>query len=811
MRWGATHDVHVRDVVTDHVGPADVDGVVGGCGVEPRVGTLPPRVRARRVRPKGDDVDLAEAVGVAERVVEVDAPDASIARHLAAHGRTRYLALVAPRMLGDVREDAGELAPRVRSLAEAPDVRRLGADVLVMHGRAQRHLWTPRDLGAVRLVLVEATGRAVEAAIARRLQQRSGNLRPHPDVHVDGRRFHAVELAHRPPRRPRAYLSPVVGPAGLFRRLDEEGVRYVVLRWFEGLPTLDPGEDLDVLVADEDLETLHAVLAEEPGTIPVDVYSETGLPGADHQGIAYYPPHLARRMLDRAVRHPSGARVPAPDDHLHSLAYHALYHKGVAAGVPSRLLDAPPGATPEHDYAAALAEVAAGAGIDLPHGMEAVDDHLAAHGWQPPYDTLLRLSGTNAWIHRRFFDEAQRADDPPEPAVLVLRRRAREVLTLDEIVDLVTHLGFEVLAHRELDADMADRCATTMRGGNWGRGPYPSSGGPPAELLVLAHYGPRRPDAATRDRYPHLTNVDVLEAKERLRDIANARLPADQHCNPVHSSDNPAEAWAYVTTAMPDQLEVLQGAIDERRAEFRPQGPVERVLRRGRRARVELVEHDGGLAVRKTFGRAHLRHLERERVAATELAAVVDAVPPLLASGDNWVLVPFYTDTLGYEVDHPRLVPLPLLRAMVDVLRQVHDQGFALVDAKPDNFLLDDDGRLHLVDFEFLHRYPGTPPPFEDSYTLRGASADVVEDVPVGPLHYDRTWLPWTGLRVDELCHAPPWRQRVGRARYRLRRLAGALKRRVLAVPRGVRAALQRVRAEAGQRYRDWARRRALS
>src|SRR5690606_29134917 len=138
----------------------------------------------------------------------------------------------------------------------------------------------------------------------------------------------------------------------------------------------------------------------------------------------------------------------------------------------------------------------------------------------------------------------------------------------------------------KLDAETRDRCAGSMRGGNWGPGAYPSSGGLPAGVLVTAHYGPRAPDAATRSRYPRLTNLDVLEAKNRIRDEANERLSEDARWNPVHSSDNEAEAWAYVSLAMPHRRELLRQALAERREEFRTPGEVMAVLRCGRRAKV---------------------------------------------------------------------------------------------------------------------------------------------------------------------------------------------------------------------------------
>src|SRR5690606_28717378 len=114
--------------------------------------------------------------------------------------------------------------------------------------------------------------------------------------------------------------SPSWGADGLAVRLKESGMRYAVLRWFEDLPTIEPGEDLDVLVADEDVARFRELVEAEPGTCPLDLYSVSGLPASDYEDLAYYPPRIATQILDHAVVHQSGFSVPAPLDHLHSLA-----------------------------------------------------------------------------------------------------------------------------------------------------------------------------------------------------------------------------------------------------------------------------------------------------------------------------------------------------------------------------------------------------------------------------------------------------------------------------------------------------------
>jgi hypothetical protein len=598
---------------------------------------------------------------------------------------------------------------------------------------------------------------------------------------------------------------------GLVRELDQAGIRYAVLRWFETLPELEPGEDLDVLVADEDLDAFRAILDREPGTIPVDLYSESGLVGSDYHGMAYYPPALAATLLGRTVRHSSGALVPSPVDHLHSLAYHAAYHKGLRSGIPSETRA--PVANPEHDYPAALQELARRQGITLPTTLEGVDAYLAERGWRPPPDTLRRLAEHTEHLRDskgRATPEHPGLHELPELAAFFVREQTLDVLGLAEVEQVLARLEFEIMDVRTLAPDARARCQALVRGGNWGRGPFGRSGGGPVVALVALHYGPRPPDDEVRRRYPALTNSDVLLAKNQVRDLVLSRTGEAQAFNPVHSSDNEAEAWEYIEVAMPENLQFLRQEVAQRKAAFRTDVPVRTVLSLGRRAKVEVVEGADRPVVRKTFGPHALPHFRRELAALQELGPVVPAVPEVCDVGDNWFTLPLFDDQLRLSsTPGHRLVPLRHAREMVSVLRQVHAQGADLIDAKPQNFLLDPRRGLTLVDLEFCHWYDGDPPPFQASYSFAGVPEGFIGDVPYGETSYRARWEPFVGLSLRSLLEDPIWLQHLRRNAFRARLVAGQPRRlarygrdRVRATGGGLRSAL-------GSRYRRWSRARS--
>ncbi len=214
--------------------------------------------------------------------------------------------------------------------------------------------------------------------------------------------------------------------------------------------------------------------------------------------------------------------------------------------------------------------------------------------------------------------------------------------------------------------------------------------------------------------------------------------------------------------------------------------------------------------MRKTFAAGYLRHMQRELDALSALGGVVSAVPELVDSGRNWIATPYYQDELAPYWRARRLLPLPVVRQMVEVLREVHALGYDLVDAKPQNFVLDPVHGLKIVDFEFLHRYDGEPPPFRESYGLVGTPLGFADDVPVGDDSYSYRWWRWTGLSLAALTGGSPRQQQVDRVRYRVLRVVRRSRAGARKATHESKGAARRTRGLAGRVFRDWARRRAL-
>ena len=342
------------------------------------------------------------------RIIEFGASSGRLGSALVRAGYQHYLA-VAPneRVLARIAEACPYLQTRLSVAPSGAALRGNNGEVLVLRGamglvlarfRRVRHAhYVALPLGPSPAAAV-ALGVGLVQWLLRRL------TRP-TLVHVDRESGGKIRLVAFGIRRrgasARRYVPHALGIERFLRRLNRQPVRYVVLRWFEQLPVLPEGQDLDLLVDDADLPTVAAMLDEGPGLQAVDLYSTTGLPGADYRDMPYFPPHVAARILDGAQPRFSLCWVPSPLEHFQSLVYHALYHKGFDSGLPSKHQRDRHTPRAEHDDTAILQKLARRQGIDVPITLEDLDGYLEACGWRPPHDMLLRLARHNRWIRQR--------------------------------------------------------------------------------------------------------------------------------------------------------------------------------------------------------------------------------------------------------------------------------------------------------------------------------------------------------------------------------------------------------------------------
>jgi hypothetical protein len=488
------------------------------------------------------------------RIIEFGLRDGAVGDRLVAAG-FRYLGVV------ESDEQAARLAlrhPRLTqnlTVCRAPKrVRQNNADVLLLNGGAAAHLRRFRDIRHAKyvacplrngpLLLWTILFWTLQFLLWRMAWPRIGRL-------ADSRWLVFRVRRPQPYTATRRFIPHSVGISGFFQQLQALEVQHAVLRWFERLPQLPAGEDLDLLVDDDSLSAVRALLDSGPGLQAVDLYSVCGAPGADYQKLPYYPPYLAEQLLERSVMHRDLCAVPSPRDHFLSLAYHAVYHKGAASGLPSSGQAKPVASRSEHDYAKILERMARRLGVTVPITLADLDAYLDAEGWRPPHDMLVRLARKNKWL-RTLVKHATDDEADAGLAVFLVRREALARGGMKRAAKLIAEHGFQIVETIQLDPQRVETVARSIRGGNWGPGPWPTSGGPPVAAIVACDPAPIPPTRRERRKFPYLANARLL-VKDQIRDAFNADRPASEHCNAIHSSDNGREARDYLRIIAPER------------------------------------------------------------------------------------------------------------------------------------------------------------------------------------------------------------------------------------------------------------------
>ncbi len=533
-------------------------------------------------------------------------------------------------------------------------------------------------------------------------------------------------------RHVRRFVNPALGRLGLFQKLHERQIRYVVLRWFHDLPDWPTGEDIDILIDIKDLDRVNDLFVFNDQSIPCDLYASSAAKGADMKGLAYFPTNLADQLLESRVMHNGYCYVPDPEKYFLSLAFHAVYHKAESSGLPwdETTASAETLADVDHNYASVLKPVIPARFGEVPMTLTGLHRFLASQGWAPAIDTLRKFAIFKPSLHQLTPPQVSNRDG--ELLLFVFRQSAVDNDIVDESIEMLEKKQrLEVVSRIKLSEAESKVAAANIRGGNWGRGPYKTSGGPPAEIVAFFDYHPEALSSRQQNRYPHVQNRRVL-LKSKIRDRLNSRLPKQKQNNCVHTADDHVEAQEYLQALGPEIHDDVIGKVDRIREAYRTDEPVIRVLRRPAfRSKTELIQWNGGQAVKKTFRLSAKRFLDREIFAFENLSKVCDTVPKPLAYDETSITLPYIPNVMErMSLRRKNRLLRPYGKEVFGLLKAVFDLGCIAIDFHPGNLLLTPEGRLYFVNFEFMQEYPVQPKSFRQCADLTGLPEGFVGDRP---------------------------------------------------------------------------------
>lgn len=547
----------------------------------------------------------------------------------------------------------------------------------------------------------------------------------------------------------RRFADPSLGRQGLFQALNDRNVNYVVLRWFENVPEWPEGEDIDLLIDVADLHLVDDLFVTNSREIPCDVYGTGPAKNACWKGLSYYPPYLAEEIIQSRTFHRDLCYIPNEEHYFLSLAYHALYHKGNASGLPwddNEATQRQGKQNSDHDYADRLRAAAPAKFQNTSMTMEGLERLLTSESWNPPVDTLRRYASLRPEL-AQFLPPAI-DNQHGELIVVLFRQSAVDNQILDEAISLFRQKHrLEVIGQHELSAEAAQLASKHIRGGNWDEGPFPQSGGLPAVALALFDFHPIEPTPAEKEQYPYIQNRRVLFKKE-IRRLLNKRLPKTQWSNCVHSSDDELEGLEYLEIIDSSFHTEVQTHVDHLRRSYKTPEPVIRSLRKpANRSKTELIQWNGQEAVRKTFRPSFKRFCDREIFIYQTLGPQLSTVPEVLEFSDYSFVLPKYENCLAnLSLRKQGKLLKPYASQVLELLRATFALKRVIIDFHPGNLILTPGGDLYFVDFEFTQPLSDWPNSFMQSPDLvglpSGFSGDRPSNLPQNGYTYDNFWKP---------------------------------------------------------------------
>ena len=405
----------------------------------------------------------------------------------------------------------------------------------------------------------------------------------------------------------------------------------------------------------------------------------------------------------------------------------------------------------DHDYASVLKRLAEHANIEIAdYSYLGLFNFLKKQAWVPENDTLRVYEQRDEWI-ASLLPRPQQAPFSGSLITFVIRKWVVDHDRMDDILHILNREKLDVLGVYNLDDKQQKRAKYHIRGGKWDRGSFSKSGGDPVSLVVCYNYHPKKPSEAVKKKYPHLEDARA-HVKHKIRDYINEELFLPSQINPIHASDNFEEALGYLKLCLTDEeVDRIFMQIQSREEIFQTQYDVlETISDDNTRSKTEKILYKGKPAVKKTFKLGFEDFCAREAFVFEILSEKSEFIPKLVEKTDNYIIISWFNNIL--EKLSPKDYKNTLKQhgqSIIDAMKFFYDEGYALIGFYDQNVLITSEGKLILIDFEFLYEYETKPTSFIKSYDIAGLPKDFKGDVPrglKGKGHtYNNTWKQYLG------------------------------------------------------------------
>lgn len=501
----------------------------------------------------------------------------------------------------------------------------------------------------------------------------------------------------------RLYLKNGISLENFFEHVKSE--RYIVLRWFDTLPQVKKGEDIDILISPDSLTAFFKFMTFSPklGGQKFDLYPSNYNLNMNFNNISYFSENLADEVLSNTILLNNRYRVPDEKYHKLTLLYHMLYHKAEKSGFTFSGSNSD--VIPEHNYKKIVYDKF---GIEI-NSLLDIYHYLESSSFNPGLDMIKKYasilkSPSLIQLNNYIEDKIVPLEHSRGELVMFVVRKA---LTENEDIYskfkyLIALQGFEVLDQHDLDDN--NDFSSKIRGNNWGKGPWPVSGGKPSVIWVCYNSNPKyiiNDDGFQQD-------IAVKNVKNGVRDYTREERPYFKQFNGVHTSDSTAETLEYCKLLSEKYKEKIYSLfiINERHHQILSEYNIVKDLSiHGRRANVYKIKIKDNYFVLKFFKLSCKKYYENELT--FYLKANESNLPvPRLINHSNCILITEFIEGVPICFGLKEIIfgHQRLNRTFFRFVDDCHKLNFFNSDFVLFNNIISKNG-LVFYDFEFMQTY----------------------------------------------------------------------------------------------------------
>ena len=525
------------------------------------------------------------------------------------------------------------------------------------------------------------------------------------------------------------------------KKIKSIGVNSVVLRGFENIDKINTyKEDIDILIDSKGINKLKALLNNQIGFLPLDLYSDIGETQTSYNGLPYYPFRLAKQILENKESTKYGFYIPNKQQHLLSYIYHIVFHKSVKSGI--KITD-----NVENDfkskknYLCIVEKLFEKNKVKLnKYTLEELFYFLKKNNWFPEYDLVLKLhhQKQDLWYNHLFKfyrnDVLKSFQYTKGISVFFLREKACNENKIELFNKKISTFGFYNIDSFEINNKVQESVNNNVRGGKWDIGPYEINAGYPKYCFILYDPFYTKPDEVFSKQYPHLENKKSAQVKLLLRNELNA--VSKKSMNSIHSSDDFYEAIFYLHKLGFSEMQIkkiIDSAITIQSSVETKYKVIKDYSRFAVRSKVELIEYKGNRAILKRYKSNKLEYLENE-IWFLKNFQEHPLVPKFIYSDDNYLIIEYFENAKMLS-DSDVNMSINHILQLQSFFKLLYRKGVTLIDVNPTNLLLTKDNNLKIIDFEYAQKYIVKPKKIQEIYELSSFSIENVKKFPSGHEH----------------------------------------------------------------------------